>query len=572
MNKTFILTPHKRKQLKNLSKLVSLFVLLSLIHISISYPKSSAADNLEVLETTKVDPLCGGIQECTLFRKCIISGSSISECHKLYCNDINNCESPYMRSNRHSFISMKRDSRIVIAHRGSFKFAPENTLGAYLATMQIGADGNEIDIRKTYDGSLVMFHDDMTDQKLEGVFGTIRNQKMPQLNREKFRGIDEGLREYACVPYLVDVLLLHRNNLGLIHLDIKESGVDTEVALMLDVLDMWDHVVISNNGNSSAIINNPSYKPSIENYVSLYEGRRETDKNVINTVVQSNYDAFMIEDPRPILTALGRSKTVPDISSVKCNNIYPTPIKYPYLVEKVESEASLIRTILNAPNWNKLPTNETEKTQYANEILIRARAISRASKYGYNSYELIQALKTRVTNRSMHPDWMYHGLDAQEAIFALSKIGNLKVNDLDNIIREAIWRDDPALSPIAWPGTPRAWVDWRIKYAAWTSLKSQRSILSENIAKDYLSLSESEARSLGFLAFESASDALFNMSKSTSTGLYLLGNPRQDVKGSLIWNLMDESYKGNTWAKEFINVYVSYVEPWAYLRHNFIRY
>ena len=43
----------------------------------------------------------------------------------------------------------------IIAHRGASYLAPENTLVAFRKAMEIGADGVEMDVQKTYDLSLI---------------------------------------------------------------------------------------------------------------------------------------------------------------------------------------------------------------------------------------------------------------------------------------------------------------------------------------------------------------------------------------------------------------------------------
>ena len=42
----------------------------------------------------------------------------------------------------------------IIAHRGASYLAPENTLVAFRKAMEIGADGVEMDVQKTYDNEL----------------------------------------------------------------------------------------------------------------------------------------------------------------------------------------------------------------------------------------------------------------------------------------------------------------------------------------------------------------------------------------------------------------------------------
>jgi len=48
---------------------------------------------------------------------------------------------------------------LVLAHRGARRRAPENTLEAFAVARALGADGVELDVRRTRDGALVIHHD-----------------------------------------------------------------------------------------------------------------------------------------------------------------------------------------------------------------------------------------------------------------------------------------------------------------------------------------------------------------------------------------------------------------------------
>src|SRR6185369_4780685 len=101
---------------------------------------------------------------------------------------------------------------------GASEHAFENTLEAYRATFELGADGNEIDIRQTKDGVLVLFHDDMLDRNLEA-YGDVSDFTWDELRQFRFR--NPGRFGDQCrIPTLVEVFNLHRQFAGLIHLDI----------------------------------------------------------------------------------------------------------------------------------------------------------------------------------------------------------------------------------------------------------------------------------------------------------------------------------------------------------------
>ena len=53
---------------------------------------------------------------------------------------------------------------LVIAHRGASAYAPENTMPAFELAVRQGADMLELDVQRTADGVLVVFHDDTTER------------------------------------------------------------------------------------------------------------------------------------------------------------------------------------------------------------------------------------------------------------------------------------------------------------------------------------------------------------------------------------------------------------------------
>jgi len=53
---------------------------------------------------------------------------------------------------------------LVIAHRGASAYAPENTIAAFELAVRQGADMIELDVQRSADGVLVVFHDDTTER------------------------------------------------------------------------------------------------------------------------------------------------------------------------------------------------------------------------------------------------------------------------------------------------------------------------------------------------------------------------------------------------------------------------
>jgi len=75
---------------------------------------------------------------------------------------------------------------LVIAHRGASYVAPENTLAAFRAARELGADGFETDVQLTRDGKLVMHHNYTIDANSDGA------GKICELLLEEVRQYDFG--------------------------------------------------------------------------------------------------------------------------------------------------------------------------------------------------------------------------------------------------------------------------------------------------------------------------------------------------------------------------------------------
>src|SRR5207248_4311820 len=95
-------------------------------------------------------------------------------------------ETPAEAARRHERVAERRKGVDVICHRGASEHAHENTLEAFRATFDLGGDGNEFDIRRTKDGVLVVFHDDMLDRLLEA-YGDVNDLTWAELQRVRFR-------------------------------------------------------------------------------------------------------------------------------------------------------------------------------------------------------------------------------------------------------------------------------------------------------------------------------------------------------------------------------------------------
>ena len=86
---------------------------------------------------------------------------------------------------RHPFA---RRDRLVFAHRGGAKLAPENTMPAFERGVALGADGVECDVHLSCDGVPVVIHDHTLDRTTNAV-GEVSQRTSDELAR-----VDAGFR------------------------------------------------------------------------------------------------------------------------------------------------------------------------------------------------------------------------------------------------------------------------------------------------------------------------------------------------------------------------------------------
>src|SRR5262245_10070824 len=303
---------------------------------------------------------------------------------------------------RHQRVAKRRDATAVICHRGAHEFAHENTLEAYRATFELGGDGNEIDIRQTKDGVLVCFHDDMLDRLLEA-YGTVNESTWDQLQSFPFRD-PRPFGDHCRIPTLQEVFLLHRRYGGLLHLDIKEPGLDKAIAALLDRLDMWDHVAFCNDDNAGVLRGHPKLKLLSYKAPGLFDGRLDVDATAIAAALKKPGNGLIVDDPRGAVAALGRR-----LGPVSKEPVPPSGKAPPKATRAVKSESELLAILTDAADWNQIAESAEDQAKSGQRIRERALAAELLLARKANSSEVRKALAERVRKRSLHKHWMYHG-------------------------------------------------------------------------------------------------------------------------------------------------------------------
>ncbi len=135
------------------------------------------------------------------------------------------------------------DSTLIIAHRGASGIAPENTLSAFQLAIDIGVDYLELDVRKSSDDSLMVIHDATVNATTNGS-GFVNSKTYSEL-----RALDAGSWFSSAyigeqIPTLFEVLLLAKNNGAKVCVEMKDSGLESEVVAMIQSLNMVDDIIL----------------------------------------------------------------------------------------------------------------------------------------------------------------------------------------------------------------------------------------------------------------------------------------------------------------------------------------
>src|SRR5688572_26981849 len=136
----------------------------------------------------------------------------------------------------------------IFAHRGARRVAPENTVPAFAAALDMGADGIELDVHRTTDGRLVVIHDFFVDKTTNG------QGEVAQMAYDDIARLDAGSHfapffAGTPVPTLAEVLDLVGNrchiNIEIKSLNLYGSDASDGVAAMIRFRNLYEQVIVS---------------------------------------------------------------------------------------------------------------------------------------------------------------------------------------------------------------------------------------------------------------------------------------------------------------------------------------
>jgi glycerophosphoryl diester phosphodiesterase len=125
---------------------------------------------------------------------------------------------------------------LVIAHRGASAYAPENTLAAFELAVEQRADMIEIDVQRSVDGELVVFHDDTTE-RWNGVATPVSSCSLAELRQLNIGG--------ERVPTLAETVAFARKTGIALNVELKQADIGAQCIAILQDGDLLASTVIS---------------------------------------------------------------------------------------------------------------------------------------------------------------------------------------------------------------------------------------------------------------------------------------------------------------------------------------
>lgn len=139
---------------------------------------------------------------------------------------------------------MVKDNFIVYAHRGASAYAPENTRAAFDKAIELKANGIELDLQRTKDGKVVIFHDDTIDNKSNGK-GKISDYTYAELIRLDFGKWFDNKYKNEKIMLFEDFAKDFFNNDLTYAIELKVLGIEQEVLEIVNKYKTHENIYIT---------------------------------------------------------------------------------------------------------------------------------------------------------------------------------------------------------------------------------------------------------------------------------------------------------------------------------------
>jgi len=386
--------------------------------------------------------------------------------------------------------------------------------------------------------------------------GPINQHTYAELLAIKFRSVHEAEPD-TCIPTLAAALELARQRAMLLHLDVKEPGLEDDIARLLDSADMWDDIVEINAENATALRESPKARRLAYKAFGWQEGRMDMNPDRVKDGLATPGNMIMVDDPRAAARELKREVLrVPlpdDLRTLSASDLVHAASQYD---QNSFSPAAYLRSLANRgdsrsldelgrllsadfPERADLKGDAARQQQRACRILERAWAAQKIGRLGDKSLRAIQWLEEVVAHRSLHPDWAYSGLDGAMAARAL---GELRATESAPFLVRTFLAVDPGLKEVVKPPAnyPYISAEYRLKREIICVLGELSCEASKDFLRGYLAMDEATAGTSPVLLFEEATRAFLRQEVTTHELQDLLQSANSGVRGTAILVCLDD--------------------------------
>ncbi len=165
---------------------------------------------------------------------------------------------------------------LVVAHRGDWRNAPENSIKAIENCIAMQVDIVEIDVRKTKDDKLVLMHDATIDRTTNGK-GKVSDYTLDELQQFYLKDNQGGKNAAVSIykiPTLEDALLAAKGKV-MLNLD-KSYGLLKEIAPLLKKTGTFDHVILKGGISAKQFLDDISFISEPIFFMPIYSDAQDS--------------------------------------------------------------------------------------------------------------------------------------------------------------------------------------------------------------------------------------------------------------------------------------------------------
>lgn len=196
---------------------------------------------------------------------------------------------------------------LVVAHRGDWRYAPENSLAAIENAIRMGVDIVELDVQRTKDGQLILMHDYTLDRTTTGK-GKISDWTLDSIKTLKLKN-GAAIKTKHTIPTLEEALLATRGRI-LINLD-KAYAFFDEVYVLLEKTGTTRQVIMKGSQPAEVVkqqfgqyLDKIIYMPIVNLDHKGAPGRIESFLNLLQPVA---FELLYVSDNNPLPRQLAQS-------------------------------------------------------------------------------------------------------------------------------------------------------------------------------------------------------------------------------------------------------------------------